>query len=239
MQTKLQIAGLEVNIIKKEIKHLHLNILPPKGKIRVSVPNNVDNETIRLFVISKLPQIKKQIKIFQEQQRETKREYISGESHYFQGNRYMLNVIYHDSNPKIVLKNKKQIDFYIKKGLSREQREKHFLKWYREELELLLNKIIPKWEKIINIKLNESKIKIMKTKWGTCNHKDKRIWINLELIKKPIIHLEYIIVHELVHLIEETHSERFIQYMNNFMPLWKLHKQELNKLSLSYQDWDE
>lgn len=239
MNKVIQVNGIEVNLIKKNIKNLHLNVLPPLGKVRVSVPDKIDDDAVRVFVVSKLPWIKKQIRKFQSQERESKREFISGESHYFKGDRYILNVIYHNSAPKVVVKNKKQIDFYIKESLTRDQREKAFYNWYRKELKIILPEIIERWENKIGVKSSEHKIKVMKTKWGTCNYNSKRIWINLELIKKPVIHLEYIVVHELIHLIEKTHNARFISHMDQFMPSWRTHKQELNKIILAYDEWNE
>lgn len=239
MEEKVKIGNFEVTIVKKDIKNFHLSVLPPLGKVRVAVPNKTDNEAIRLFILSKTPWIKKQIKKFKDQERESQREFISGESHYFKGQRYILNVKYHNSSPKIVIRNKTNIDFYIKKGLSREKREEAFYKWYRNELISILSEIIIKWENKLGVKTNEHKVKKMKTKWGTCNQKNKRIWLNVELIKKPLIHLEYVVLHELVHLIERTHNEVFLFYMDNHMPQWRTYREELNSLSLSYQKWNE
>jgi len=213
--------------------------LPPLGKVRVAVPNKTDDEAIRLFILSKTPWIKRQIKKFELQERESQREFISGESHYFKGQRYILNIKHHNLAPKVVIRNKTNIDFYIKESLSRDDRENAFYKWYRKELKLILPEIVSKWEKRIGVKTNEYKVKKMKTKWGTCNHKAKRIWLNLELIKKPLIHLEYVILHELVHLIENTHNETFLSHMDNHMSQWRIHKDELNSLSLAYEEWNE
>lgn len=239
MEEKVKIGKFEVNVVKKDIKNFHLSVLPPLGKVRVAVPNKTDNEAIKLFILSKSSWIKKQIKKFEEQQRESQREFISGESHYFKGQRYILNIKHHNAPPKIVIRNKTNIDFYIKKDLTREQREAAFYKWYRKELKTILPEIVTKWEARVGVKASEHKVKKMKTKWGTCNHKDKRIWLNIELIKKPLIHLEYVVLHELVHLIEKTHNEVFLFHMDNHMPQWRVHKDELNSLSLAYEEWNE
>ncbi len=239
MKKKIQVSGIEVNLIKKEIKNFHLNVLPPLGKVRVSVPPKVSDDEVKLFVISKLPWIRKQIKKFQSQERESKREFISGESHYFKGDRYILNLIYHNKKPKIEIRNKKYIDFYVKESLSRDEREKVFYNWYRKELKIILPEIIQKWENKIGVKSKSHHVRKMKTKWGACKHEEKKVWFNIDLIKKPISHLEYVVVHELVHLIEKTHNAKFIYHMDLHLPNWRIHKEELNKLMLSYEEWNE
>jgi len=229
----VNINGIDVLILKKNIKNFHLNVLPPEGRVRVSVPAHTGDEAVRLFVITRMQWIKKQIGHFQNQARQTKREYVSGESHYFKGQRFLLRVIEQRGKAKIEIKNKKYICLYVPRDYTRGQKEKLFLKWYRTELKKELHILIDKWEKIVGVKSNEVRIKRMKTKWGTCKPEIKRIWINLELIKKPGHCLEYIIVHELVHLLEKKHNEKFRQYMDKFMPNWRQYKSELNEFVLS------
>ncbi|ACO03280.1 MAG TPA: M48 family peptidase [Persephonella sp.] len=227
----IKVKDLEVLVYKKNIKNFHLNVLPPEGTVRVSVPISVSDETVRLFIIKKLPWIKKHIKNFQSQSRQTKRRYVSGESHYFKGQRYLLR-IEESKRPKIEIKNKKYIYFYVPKHYTQEQRENYYQNWLRKELKKELETLIPKWEKIIGIKVNEVKIKKMKTRWGTCNPEAKRIWINLELIKKPIECLEYIIVHEMIHFFEKKHNKKFKAYMDKFLPKWEAYKRQLNEFIL-------
>ena len=216
---------------------MHLAVYPPNGRIRLAAPLNTDSELIRLFAISKLAWIKKQLKIFQEQARETAREYISGESHYFQGKRYLLNVLEKPGHPKIEIAGPKTIIMSIKPGSTKEQRAKLMKEWYRKSLKTQLPNLIEKWEKRMEVRSNQWGVKQMKTKWGACNVDAKRIWINLELAKKPLICLEYIIVHELVHLLERNHNDKFIAHMNTFMPKWRLHRDELNNLPIAHNDW--
>ncbi len=233
-QSILKIRELEVLVLKKDIKNLHLNILPPDGKVRVSAPLKMKNETIKLFLITRLPWIRKNIKKFQNQARQTERQYISGETHYFKGNAYLLNVIKSKETKRIRVKvrNKKYIDLFVNPNTTTEEKERCFDNWYRRELKKEIPAKFAKWQEIIGVNANEIKIKKMKTKWGVCNTKAKRIWINLELIKKPFHSLEYIIVHELVHLLEEKHNDNFRNYMNDFLPKWELHKRELNEFIL-------
>ena len=234
---QLHIANLDIDVIRKDIKNMHLAVYPPTGRIRLAAPSRTDDEVIRLFAISKLAWIKRHIKNFKSQARETPRDFVSGESHYFQGRRYLINVIEHDGRNKVEIKNHKEINLYVKNGASKAEKAKVFKEWYRKELKAQIPEIIEKWEKVMDVKAHAWGVKHMRTKWGTCNTIEKRIWINLELAKKPKNCLEYIIVHELVHLLERSHNDRFIALMNKFMPKWRAHRDELNKLPVSHTDW--
>ncbi|KYG79374.1 metal-dependent hydrolase [Roseivirga seohaensis] len=234
---QLHIANLDIDVIRKDIKNMHLAVYPPTGRIRLAAPSRTDDEVIRLFAISKLAWIKRHIKNFKSQARETPRDFVSGESHYFQGRRYLINVIEHDGRNKVEIKNHKEINLFVKNGASKSEKAKVFKEWYRKELKAQIPEIIEKWEKVMDVKAQAWGVKHMRTKWGTCNTIEKRIWINLELAKKPKNCLEYIIVHELVHLLERSHNDRFIALMNKFMPKWRAHRDELNKLPVSHTDW--
>ncbi|NJL52901.1 MAG: M48 family metallopeptidase [Hydrococcus sp. SU_1_0] len=225
---QLTINHLTIDVVKKDIKNLRLGIYPPDGKVRITSPLKVDDETIKSFVIAKLRWITKNQAKFSEQPRKSPKEYVSGESHYFKGDRYLLNVIYHPTTPKVVISNPTHLDLYVRHGSIREQREQVLNNWYRQQLKAELPRLIAKWEQIIGVKTNDWGVKKMKTKWGTCNTQAKRIWLNLELIKKPPHCLEYVIVHELVHLLERNHGDRFKAYMTQFMPHWKSYQDELN-----------
>ncbi len=237
MQSIIKVNNLIVDVLKKDIKHIHLNISPPYGEIRVSAPMKTTDESIKLFIISKLSQIRKQRDKFEKQERETERKYVTGESHYFKGQRYLLKIIDHKGNPKVVLRNTKFMDLYIDKSSSTEKKKKALNNWYRRELKKILPPLIEKWSKKMKIDILDYRIKYMKTKWGTCNKEAGRIWINLELIKKPTHHLEYIIVHEMTHFLERNHNDRFVKLMNKFMPQWRTVKGELNNFILCYEDW--
>ncbi len=233
----LQIANVEIDVVRKEIKNMHLAVYPPLGRIRLAVPQNTDKEVLRLFAISKLGWIKNHVKNFQEQARETKRDYVTGESHFFQGNRYILEVKEDDGYSKVQVTGTKKISFKVSKVATVEDKSRIMKEWYRKQLKIQIPPLIDKWEKIIGVKTDDWGVKQMKTKWGACNTDAKRIWLNLELAKKPPICLEYILVHELVHLHEKNHNDRFIALMNEFMPKWRLYRNELNSLPIVHNDW--
>ena len=234
----MEIGNISVEVVKKDIKNIHLAVYPPNGRVRLAAPENVNDETIRLFTISKLPWIRKQQRRFASQEREPERKYIQRESHYFLGKRYLLRVVEADKPAKVVLKNKNYIELYVRPGSSKEQRQNLMNEWYRAELKKLVPELLGKWERKTGVQVEDWGVKQMKTKWGTCNIQKKKILVNLELAKKPINCLEYILVHELVHLLERLHNERFLAYMDKFLPRWKYYRDELNKLPVSHVEWE-
>ncbi len=233
----MTIMGYDINIIRKGIKNIHLGVYPPNGRIRVAVPESVDDEAIRLLVISRISWIKKQKIKFLNQERQSKRKYISGESHYFFGKRYLLKVIETTSKPKVEIKSNKYIDLYINKDTDYNKKEKIIEEFYRAELRIRLSKLKQKWESKLKVNIEELSIKKMKTKWGTCNPDKKKILINLELAKKPIQSIEYILVHELIHFFEKKHNENFRKLINRHYPQWKQAQSELNNIILGYCNW--
>ncbi len=235
---QITISNIKIDVVRKNIKNIHLAVYPPTGRVRIAVPLTVNGDAVRLFAISKLGWIKRHQRKFEGQERITPREYKNRESHYFQGKRYLLNIIEADAPPKVVLKNKTYIDLYVRPETQAEKRHKILTEWYRVELKKQIPAMILKWERVLNIKVNEWRVRQMKTKWGSCNIKKKRIWMNLELAKKPDYCLEYIIVHEMVHLMERLHNERFLYYMGKYLPNWKQLKRELSKLPVNHADWN-
>lgn len=233
---QIKLGNIKIEVEQKDIKNIHLSVYPPNGKVKIAAPERMELDTIRVFAISKLQWIKQQQKVFINQPRETPREYLTRESHYFQGKRYLLKVIEHNAVPKVILKHSK-IELYIRPNTTTEKKKEILNQWYRTKLKNTVPKLITKWGKKIGVQSNEFGIKKMRTKWGTCNIEAKRIWLNLELAKKPVECLEYIIVHELVHLLERSHNERFVKLMNEFMPKWRFHRDELNRLPFSHTDW--
>lgn len=234
---ELKIADVQIEIVKKNIKNLHLSVHPPYGRVRIAAPKTMSDEAIRVFAICKLSWIKKQRLKFQNQDRQSEREFVSGESHYFLGRRYLLNVIYTSKKQRVELIKNNQIDLYVRENSTTEQREKVMSEWYRSFLKEQIPVIISKWEKEIGVKVNSWGVKLMKTKWGTCNIEAKRIWLNLELAKKSPRCLEYIIVHEMIHLLERNHNDRFHAHMDMFMPNWKEIKAELNGMVFENSNW--
>ncbi|MFH2140174.1 MAG: SprT family zinc-dependent metalloprotease [Pseudomonadota bacterium] len=234
---QIKVSGLTVDVVRKDIKNLHLAVYPPAGRVRVAAPLRVSDEAVRLAVVSRLGWIKRQKSKFTGQARQSEREYVSGESHYFQGQRYRLNVIYQSGASRVVIRNKSAIDLYVKAGSDREQRERVMLAWYRQHLKELIPALIERWEPVLGVRVADWRVKQMKTKWGTCNTKAGRIWLNLELAKKSAQCLEYIVVHEMVHLLERHHNDHFTELMSKYMPQWKLHREELNRSALGHEEW--
>lgn len=234
---KIEISNFTVNIIKKDIKNIHLGVYPPNGRVRVAAPLKTTDEAIRLLVISKMPWIEKQQAKFEKQERQTRREYVSGESHYFFGKRYLLNLIVYDSKPKVEINRNAYLDLYVRPNATLKKREEVLEDWYRLELKNKLPTIIEKWEKIIGVSVESVKIRKMKTRWGSCNPSKRSIWVNLELSKKPVHCLEYIVVHEMIHFLEKSHNEKFRMHMISYLPQWKQYKDELNQFPLSHNDW--
>ncbi|MEM6611702.1 MAG: SprT family zinc-dependent metalloprotease [Cyanobacteria bacterium P01_C01_bin.72] len=223
----MKIADLEVAVVRKNIKNLYIRIYPPNGLVKVVCPHKLDDDTIRQFVRAKISWINQQQTKFQAQPPQPRKQYITGESCYFKGDRYLLNVIYHQAAPKVILE-AKHLNLYVRYGSIEEQRQQALTSWYRQQLKSELPSLIAKWEEVIGVKINDWGVKKMKTRWGTCNTRAKRIWLNLELVKKPQHCLEYVIVHELVHLLERQHNERFWGYVSQFMPQWQEYQRELN-----------
>jgi predicted metal-dependent hydrolase len=230
---KITVGNIEIDLIRKNIKNIHLSVYPPDGRVRLAVPERMNDEAVRLFAVSKLAWITKQRKKFSEQDRQTVRKFVSGESHYYFGTRYLLNVVETTGKQHIELRGNKYIDLYVRPESTVEKREKIMYDWYRQSLKKIIPAYIKKWEEIMRVTVNDWGVKLMKTKWGTCNVKDKRIWINLELAKKNPRCLEYIIVHEMVHLLERHHNEKYKAYMDKFLPNWKSIKDELNSFQRS------
>lgn len=234
---QITISNIKIDVVRKDIKNIHLAVYPPTGRVRIAAPLKVAKDAIRLFAISKLGWIKRNQRKFEGQERISQREYKQRESHFFQGRRYLMTIVETEANPKVVLKNKKFIELHIQPETPTIKRHKILNKWYRVELKKQIPAIISKWEMILNVTVADWRVKQMKTKWGSCNMEQRRIWLNLELAKKPIQCLEYVIVHEMVHLLERHHNQRYSFLMGRYLPNWKQLKTELNSLPVSHVDW--
>jgi len=233
----ISISGIEVQIVRKAIKNLHLAVYPPDGSVRVSVPPHVTDDNVRLAIISKLPWIKKQQAQFEAQPRQSRREVVSGESHYLWGQRYLLEVIERRGRHELEIKNNTTLVLYVNPKTIVCNRELVINEWYREQIKQRVPALIEKWQPIIGKELAEWGVKKMKTKWGSCNINVGRIWINLELAKKPLECLEYVFVHEMVHLLERNHNAVFRGYMDKFLPQWRLYRDILKTEPLAHEDW--
>ncbi|HIF9236312.1 TPA: M48 family metallopeptidase [Photobacterium damselae] len=233
---EVTIAGVVLTVNRKAINNIHLSVLPPNGAVRLSVPLATSEQAIRLAIINKLSWIKQQQADFAGQRRQSIREMVSGESHYLWGQRYLLSVVETTGKHSIRVKGKR-IELSVANKTSTENRLKLLNEFYRSEIKESLSKLLPLWQEKLGVEADALGIKKMKTKWGSCNIADKRIWLNLELAKKPLECFEFILVHELTHLLERHHNERFRSLMDEHLPDWRERRSLLNSLPLAYEDW--
>lgn len=237
----ISVGSLSVELIRKsEIKNLYIRVYPPDGNVIVTAPESLAKESIELYILKRFSDIIKVVNRMKQQERQSQREYVSGESHYLWGKLYRLQVVYEGAHSKIV-KTPNKIVMTVPEGTGLEARKRVLTEWYRQELKRVLDIIVPMCEKKTGISVKEFCIKNMKTRWGTCNINKRRIWINLQLVKKPMDCLEYIVIHELVHFLEKNHTYRFHALVEQFFPTWKESKKLLNSLPLDYfenEDFD-
>jgi predicted metal-dependent hydrolase len=237
MPTQVKLGDLSLNVILKDIKNVHLSVHPPTGRVTVSAPLRMSLDTIRVFAISKLGWIKQQQRKFQEQERESPREYLDRESHYVWGRRYLLKVVEESAPPKIFFKHNRMI-LQISAGANDETKQAIVARWYRTQIKAAVPELIAKWEPLVGVKVERVFVQKMKTKWGSCNPGARSIRLNTDLAKKPRECLEYIVVHEMVHLIERHHDDRFRTYMDQLLPQWRRYQGELNSAPLAHEKWD-
>lgn len=237
MTEQIQIGDISVDVIFKDIKNVHLSVHPPTGRVRISAPSRMKLDTIRVYAISKIDWIKKHQRKLQEQERETPREYLDRESHYVWGKRYLLKVNEANHPPSVELRHTQMV-LTIRPGSGVEKREAIVATWYREEVRKAAAPLLKKWEVAMGVKTGQCYIQRMKTKWGSCNPSTRSVRLNSDLAKKPRGCLEYIVVHELTHLLEPSHNARFTTLMDQFLPNWKQYRAELNRIPLSHVEWE-
>ena len=237
MVAQIQLGDIAVNVVLKDIKNIHLSVHPPAGKVRIAAPLRMDLDTIRVFAITKLAWIKNQQKKLREQERETPREYLDRESHYVWGKRYLLRLVEKEAAPSVELKYNKMI-LQLRPSASHEKKQAVLDAWYREQLKAAVPLLVAKWEKILGVRAGKVFVQKMKTKWGSCNHGAGNVRLNTDLAKKPLQCLEYIVAHELTHLLERHHNDRFTALMDVHMPQWRQYREMLNSLPLAHQEWD-
>ena len=238
MNETTQLGEISIAVTRKDIKNVHLTVHPPDGRVTLAAPFNTRLEVARAYAISKLAWIRDQQRKLGCQARETPRQFVERESHYVWGRRYLMTVDYQDVKPSVVLSNKR-ITLIVRPGSSTEKRAEVMHEWHK----LLLHEVVPplvqKWERKLKVSVSGYFLQRMKTKWGSCNHSAGNIRLNTELVKKPKDLLEYVIVHEMAHLIEPTHSERFIAILEEHYPSWREARAELNELPLAAEVWKE
>jgi predicted metal-dependent hydrolase len=231
------VGNMEVLVVRKSVKNLHLTVLPPSGRVRVTAPLETKDDQVRVFLTTKLRWIQKQQQQFQAQLRQVQRHYISGETHYYLGKPYRLRVDQVINNFGIKFRGKDTIIMQVGTETTIQEKEQLMNEWYRKELKSLLEQLIPKWYKKFRILPKYWRIQKMKTRWGTCNPESGRILLNLELIKKPVECIEYVLVHEWLHLIEPEHNDHFLRLLKKCFPRWRHAKDELNRFILSHEQW--
>jgi predicted metal-dependent hydrolase len=236
-QSTLTVRGIKVALVRKEIKNLHIGVYPPDGRVRIAVPMHIDDDAARLAVVKKLEWLKKQIAGFDRQQRLPEPEAISGESLYIFGQRARLRVLTTNGKPRVEKPFKSRLELHVPVEYTTEDRLAVIDRWYRGQLRNTAEPIFFHWEQKLGVKANFLGIKRMKTKWGSCNFETRRIWLNMELVKKPVSCLEFIVVHELIHLLEPTHNENFVALMDKHLPNWQNLRDVLNSAPLAHQNW--
>lgn len=223
----LIIQDIPVEIVRKRVKNFNLRIYPPDGRVRITVPARIDDESVRLLVVKKMDWIRKKQTLLQRQVKQPFHKMISGEIHTFWGDPYRLHVMEQVSPPKVWIGDEKTLIMQIQSGLGRNERKVLLEDWYRRQIKKVIPDLISHWEPVLGVHVKEWRVRKMKTRWGTCNIRAGRIWLNLELAKKPQKCLEYIIVHEMTHLLERYHNARFYQFMDSWMPDWRDYKELL------------
>lgn len=236
MAAQVELGDFTADVVLKDIKNVHLSVYPPTGKVRISAPARMSLDTIRVFAISKLDWIKKQQKKLRDQEREPPRDYLERESHYLWGTRYLLNVIEIDQPPRVELKHRR-IQLRVRPGTDETKRQAVLEQWYRSQLKQAVPPLIAKWEPLLGVKVDRFFVQRMKTKWGSCSPSTNSIRLNTDLAKKPKECLEYLVVHEMIHLREPTHNARFLAMMDRFFPTWQQCRLVLNQLPVRHETW--
>ena len=234
---QIDIGEIAVEVVRKEIKNLHVGVYPPSGRVRVTAPLRMADEAVRLAVVSRLGWIRRQQAAFDQQDRQSHREIVTGESHYFQGRRYLLDVIEHQGATTVHLAGNTTMELRVRPGSDRDECDAVLQAWCRRQLREQLPQLLAKWEPKVGETVAELRINRMKTRWGSCNTEARRIWLNVELVKKPVSCLEYILVHEMVHLLERHHTDRFRELIDRLVLSWQLSRDDLNRSPLAHAEW--
>ena len=231
MSETIRLGGIAIAVTRKYIKHVHLSVHPPKGRVTLVAPVGTRLEVARAYAVSKLGWIRDQQARLRAQARETPRRFVTRESHYVWGKRHLLCVIEREQKPSVTMDHRR-VTLSVRPGSDQAKREAVMHDWHKRLLHEVVPPLIRKWEPRLEVKVAAYFLQRMKTRWGSCNHRARHIRLNTELVKKPRDLLEYVVVHEMVHLIESTHSERFVALLNEHYPAWREARMELNELPL-------
>ena len=236
--SEIVVSGIRIDVTRKAIKNVHLSVCPPEGAVRISAPKSMSDDNARLAVIRRLPWIRRCRAEFQSQRRETERQFVSGESHYFDGRRYLLDVVTSAGPTTVSVQNNGRIRVEARPQTARDTKRRALDEFYRAHLRALVDHALPPYQKQLGVEPRDIRIQRMKTRWGSCIQQTGRILLNLELAKKPRPCVEYILVHEMAHLLERTHNQRFVEIVERVMPDWRQRRDLLNSLPLAYESWD-
>ncbi len=236
MTSQLFLGDVSVDVVLKDIKNVHLSVHPPTGRIRIAAPQRMNMDAIRLFAISKLGWIKQQQRKLQGQDRETPREFLERESHYVWGKRYLLSVVELDKPPSVELSHNR-IVLQVRPDSEETKRMQIVEGWYRNQIKMAVSELIERWVPRVGVEVAGVYVRRMKTRWGSCNAQARTIRLNTDLAKKPPLCLEYILVHEMIHILEPTHNECFQALMHQFMPDWEQRRLVLNRLPVRHENW--
>jgi predicted metal-dependent hydrolase len=238
MAETIRLGGVAIALTRKDVKHVHLSVHPPRGHVSLVAPTDTRLEVARAYAISKLGWIRDQQAKLRAQARETPRRFVTRETHYLWGRRYLLSVVEEDRKPSVRLDHR-GLTLTVRPGSANAKREEVMNEWHKALMHEGLPRLIKKWEAKLGVAVTGYFLQRMKTKWGSCNHRAGTIRLNTELVKKPKDLLEYVVVHEMAHLIERTHNERFLALMAKYYPGWRIARAELNELPLTAQVWRE
>ena len=236
MNETLCLGEFEVDVVLKDIKNVHLSVYPPHGRVRIAAPTRMNRDTLRAFALSKLEWIKAARRKLAAQEREPPRIYLDRESHYVWGERCLMKLIEQDAPAQVRFEHKTLV-LQVRASIPVEEKHALVARWYRDQVRQALPLLIAKWEPLLGVKVARFFVQRMKTRWGSCNHRAANIRLNTELAKKPPECLEYVLLHEMVHLLEPSHNHRFKHLMDHFMPQWREHKKTLSRAPLASQDW--
>lgn len=237
METTIQLGEITADVVTKDIKNVHLSVYPPNGRVRISAPSRMSLDHIRAYAVTRLDWIKAQQMKLRSQERTPIRDYVTGESHFLWGKRYLLSVVETEDNPPLVVRTGSRLILRIRSGASVDRREEIVEAWLRNQLRAAIPDLIEKWESKLGVKVEKFHVQRMRTKWGSCSPHRSAIRLNTELAKKPLECLEYIIAHEMIHLLEPTHNARFVHLMDYHMPKWRFYRDELNRLPVRHENW--
>ena len=237
MDAGMKLGELSIEVVRKNIKNVHLSVHPPAGRVRIAAPRHLSNDAIRAFAIGKLGWIRQQQTKLLEQDRETPREYLDRESHYVWGRRCLLQVVEREAPPSVEWR-QHRLMLLVRPGTESARRGEIVEAWYREQLRSAVEPLAAQWQRRIGVKVERLFVRRMRTRWGSANPSLRTIRLNTDLAKKPRECMEYILVHELVHLLEPTHGSRFVSLMDRYLPAWQHRRDMLNRMPVRHEDWN-